>query len=171
VNKTDPFGLDAQLILQRDRPNKDQNRRDTPGILHIYENGKYKGSVRVNRNGYQEDDKGNQTHGLREGPYIVLPKPKSQFENKPGELPIGTPSVTGLNYRDQPGRADHDYNPTVRIHRETANGEPDSRACISMPAQSASFISTIVNRQTAAGETVTLQVAFPAAGIPFATPR
>jgi RHS repeat-associated protein len=171
VNKSDPTGLDARFIVQRDRSQKDQNRRDTPGIMHVYENGKYKASVRVNSNGYQNDDKGNPTHGLREGQYVVLPKPKSQLTGAPGEFKEGTPSVTGRDFLNQPGRAASDYKPTVRMHAESLSGQPDSRGCIAMPAQWANFITSIVNRQTANGESVTLQVVLPRDGSAFATPR
>jgi RHS repeat-associated protein len=154
INLIDPWGLDAQLVIHRD------GGRGSAGTMHVFENGNYLGSARVNQNGYFPG-----TNGLREGDYLILPK--DNYE-KGDAYPEGQPSVTDPNNPDCPGKAGPGYKPTVRIHSEGCGSGPDSSACITVPKPWNDFITDLMNRNLNNGGT-TMSIYFNA-GSPSGQP-
>src|SRR6266404_2003125 len=58
VNKSDPFGDDAEFTLLRDPYVSGVNPRLSAGVMSITENGRFMGSMRVNENGFHPNRQG-----------------------------------------------------------------------------------------------------------------
>jgi hypothetical protein len=135
--------------------------------MHIYDGGVYVGSLTVNANGYMNNTDGTPSHGLPTGTYAVLPKPVSQYQQGDIFLP-GTPSVTGLQYLNEPGKAASGYKPTVRIHLGSAQGA-DSLGCITVNRTGLDIIQNIMENEISHGGILYLEIV-TFKGAPYATP-
>ncbi|HMJ04901.1 MAG TPA: RHS repeat-associated core domain-containing protein [Chthoniobacterales bacterium] len=136
VNKSDPFGLDAEFTLMRDPYVSGENPRLSAGIMSITENGRFMGSMRVNENGFYPN-----RQGIPAGNYVVLPKAQD------GNFKAGTPAVTSPSMRDKPGETTAGHKEgDVLIHGEEKRGEPDSRACITCGPAGLKTATDVFNR-------------------------
>jgi hypothetical protein len=139
-------------------------------MMHIFEDGVYLGSARVNENGDRNYPNGRQSHGLSSGTYDI-PKPACQMSNDGiSEWPIGTPSVTGFSFLNQPGRAGQDYKPNVRIHQKGASGRADSLGCITTDQNSVGVAKRVMDYEISRGESLYLKIVLWS-GVPYALPR
>jgi hypothetical protein len=134
VNKSDPSGLDAYFQLMRDPYVAGSNPRLAAATMRIFENGKFKGAVRVNEHGFYDN-----RQGIPAGHYLVLPKRES------GDYAKGTPAVTSPSLRDKPGAttAGHEEG-AVLIHGE--GGYPDSSACLTLNPAALKLATDVFNR-------------------------
>jgi len=86
------------------------------------------------------------------------------------EWPIGTPSVTGLSFLNQPGRAGQEYKPDVRIHQKGASGRADSLGCITADRNSVDAVKRVMDYEISRGERLYLKIVLWS-GVPYALPR
>jgi RHS repeat-associated protein len=136
INFSDPFGDEARFVLMRDAytagPNA--NPRLSAGTMRIFEDGKFRGAVRVNEHGFESG-----RQGIPQGQYLVLPKAQD------GQYPKGAPAVTSPLLKDQPGATTAGHaEGDVLIHGE--GGYPDSRACLTLNPAALKLASDVFNR-------------------------
>lgn len=147
TNWVDPFGLDAEVILNRDKPQPGQDPRSAPGDYVIKENGKEIYRCRANENGFMNYPSGQQARGIPFGEnYTVQPKQQD------GRYPAGTPAITGAG--QPPGKPGTGYQPdAVLIHPKSALGQPDSLSCITVDPKAAKLTKDVMDRNTDNGGT------------------
>ena len=152
LDRSDPTGLDGEVVIFRP---EGRTSVDNDGV--IFENGRAVASFRANENGFIPLSSG-PTRGARRGEYVLLPK----INAKPGDsFPNGQPSVTARPYADSskpnyaPGRAGPDYRAegTVRVHKKSSDGSPDSTGCVTACAPAVDRVTKLMNDNIDSGGT------------------
>jgi RHS repeat-associated protein len=152
LDRSDPTGLDGEVVIFRP---EGRTSVDNDGV--IFENGRAVASFRANENGFIPLSSG-PTRGPRRGEYVLLPK----INAKPGDsFPNGQPSVTARPYADStkpnyaPGRAGPDYRAegTVRVHKKSSDGSPDSTGCVTACAPAVDRVTKLMNDNIDSGGT------------------